>query len=237
MDLYLPFQKVFRPRRLRLFYRLFRPDAHTRVLDLGGGAFFWDLALSEGLRLPEVTVVNLRPAADDKRPWLKWIVGDACSTGFADNSFDIVFSNSLIEHLGNSETQARFAQEVRRLAPKYFVQTPDRLCPIEPHFVTPFVHWLPRQVRRRMIRNWTVWGLGARPSQSYCDSLCDEIVLVSRKEMQALFPGANILRERVAGIPKSLLAVCGGRREKSMSWFTHEDVSHRSLTRPEVRSR
>jgi hypothetical protein len=207
MDLYLPFQKVFRPRRLRLFYRLFRPNTHTRVLDLGGGAFFWDLAVSEGFVLPEITVVNLRPAGDQERTWLNWIVGDACSTDFADNSFDIVFSNSLIEHLGNWEMQRKFALEVGRLAPRYFVQTPDKLCPIEPHFVTPFIHWLPKEIRRRLIRNWTVWGLMARPSSSYCHDICDEIALVSRREMQVLFPGATIRCERMAGIPKSLLAV------------------------------
>lgn len=162
--------------------------------------------------MPKVTVVNLRPAGGEQRKWLKWIIADACSTEFADNSFDIVFSNSLIEHLGNRETQAKFAREVRRLAPRYFVQTPDRFCPIEPHFITPFVHWFPKRVRRRMIRNCTVWGLSARPSQAYCENICDEIALVSKREMQALFPGASILCERVAGVPKSLLAVCGGQR-------------------------
>jgi len=47
------------------------------VLDIGGGAFFWDLALSEGLPLPQVTVLNIRPAGDDARSFLRWIVADA----------------------------------------------------------------------------------------------------------------------------------------------------------------
>jgi methyltransferase family protein len=127
-----------------------------------------------------------------------------------DNSFDLVFSNSLVEHLGDFKSQKLFADEVRRLAPRYFVQTPDRLCPVEPHFVTPFIHWLPRDVQRRLIRNFTFWGLRARPSQSYCDHLSEEIALLSKREMRRLFPDATVLSERFAVVPKSLIAVKAG---------------------------
>jgi SAM-dependent methyltransferase len=210
MNIYKPFQNFFRPRRLRAFYRLLNVTESTRVLDIGGGAFFWDLAISEGLPLPRVTVLNLCPAGDQARPGLRWIVADACASQLPDNSFDLVFSNSLVEHLRDFKTQKLFADEVRRLAPSYFVQTPDRLCPVEPHFVTPFVHWLPRKARRRVIRNFTVWGLVARPSQAYCDQLSDEVALLSRSEMRQLFPDATVLSERFAGIPKSLIAVKAG---------------------------
>jgi SAM-dependent methyltransferase len=210
MNIYKPFQNFFRPRRLRAFYRLLNVTESTRVLDIGGGAFFWDLAISEGLPLPRVTVLNLCPAGDQARPGLRWIVADACASQLPDNSFDLVFSNSLVEHLRDFKTQKLFADEVRRLAPSYFVQTPDRLCPVEPHFVTPFVHWLPRKARRRVIRNFTVWGLVARPSQAYCDQLSDEVALLSRREMRQLFPDATVLSERFAGIPKSLIAVKAG---------------------------
>jgi SAM-dependent methyltransferase len=216
MNVYTPFQKFFRPRRLRMFYRLLNVTESTRVLDIGGGAFFWDLALSEGLPLPQVTVLNIRPAGDQSRSFLSWIVADACASQLPDNSFDLVFSNSLVEHLSDFRTQKLFADEVRRLAPRYFVQTPDRLCPVEPHFVTPFIHWLPRRVRRRMIRNFTVWGLGARPSQSYCDQLIEEVALLSKREMKQLFPDATVLSERFAGLPKSLIAVKASTRGESV---------------------
>lgn len=210
MNIHTRFLKFFRPRRLRAFYRLLNVTESTRVLDIGGGAFFWDLALSEGLSLPQVTVLNICPAGDQARPFLNWIVADACASQLPDNSFDVVFSNSLVEHLKDSRTQRLFAREVRRLAPRYFVQTPDKLCPVEPHFVTPFVHWLPRKLRRRLIRNFTVWGLAARPSQAYCDQLSDEVALLSKREMQQLFPDATVLSERFAGLPKSLIAVKTG---------------------------
>lgn len=207
MDIYSPFQRIFRPRRLRAFYRLLGIGVQTRVLDIGGGAFFWDLALSEGFQLPQVTILNIRPPGDQARSYLEWIVGDARATQLRDDSFDVVFSNSLVEHLGDWTSQQHFADEVRRLAPRYFIQTPDRFCPVEPHFVTPFVHWLPKNVRRRMIRNLTIWGLTARPSQSYCDNLCEELTLLSKREMSTLFPDSQILSERFVGLPKSIIAV------------------------------
>jgi Methyltransferase domain len=182
----------------------------TRVPDMGGGAFFWDLALSEGLPLPRVTVLNIRPAGDQARSFLKWTVGDACQTQLPDNSFDMVFSNSLVEHLRDFKTQRLFADEVRRLAPRYFVQTPNKRFPMEPHFMTPFVHWLPRDIRRRMLRKFTVWGLVARPSQAYCDGLSEEIELLSRQQMQQLFPEATLVSERFLGVPKSLIAIKAG---------------------------
>ena len=95
MSIYTPFLKFFRPRRLRAFYRLLNVTGSTRVLDIGGGAFFWDLALSEDLPLPQVTVLNIRPAGDDARSFLRWIVADARASQLPDNSFDLVFSNLL----------------------------------------------------------------------------------------------------------------------------------------------
>src|SRR5260221_4612910 len=150
-NIYEPFQRHFRPKRLRLFYSCFRITEETRVVDLGGGLYFWELAKSEGLPVPQVTVLNVRPGPTQLLPQVSWLIGDARNTGLDDFSFDIVFSNSLVEHLGDTGSRAQFALEVRRLAPNYFVQTPDRRFPVEPHFIAPFVHWLPDGVRRRAV--------------------------------------------------------------------------------------
>ena len=205
-NIYEPFQRWFRPRRVRLLYRLFSITPETIVLDLGGGAFFWDLARTLGLAIPRITVVNIRPAGAQTRPYLDWVIGDARRTTFENFAFDLVFSNSLIEHLGTADSQEQFAREVRRLAPNYFIQTPDRQFPIEPHFVTPFVHWLPAPARRKAIRNFTVWGLRTRPSKEKCAELVQEIRLLSRPDMKKLFPDAGLAVERFLGIPKSLIA-------------------------------
>ena len=60
--------------------------------------------------------------------------------------------------------------------------------PIEPHYLTPFVHWLPKALRRRILRRGSVWGWIARPTQAYVDGMVDEIRLLRRREMELLFP-------------------------------------------------
>jgi SAM-dependent methyltransferase len=190
-----------------LFYRLFDVHENTRVLDLGGGGFFWRLAVELGLPIPKVMIINLQPQQEELPASVRWVVGDARASGFADSTFDVVFCNSLIEHMGAREEQVRLANEVRRLGRCYFVQTPDKRFPVEPHFLTPFVHWFPKQVRIRIIRNFTIRGLLSRPSPDRCRRIADEISLLSPTDMRELFPDGEMFVERFAGIPKTIIAV------------------------------
>jgi len=197
----------FRPRRLQLFYEALGIREDTRVLDMGGTTHLWNLASAKGLPLPRVTILNTRHPGPKPLPaYTTWVVGDAKRTPFDDFSFDVVVSNSLIEHLGDWESQRIFAREVRRLAPSYFIQTPNRRFPIEIHFMTPLIHWLPKPVQRLLVRNFTVWGVLQRPSPEVVDAVIAEIRLLNRKEMTELFPDANILSEKFAGLSKSILA-------------------------------
>jgi SAM-dependent methyltransferase len=205
-NVYDPFQRWFRPRRLKLFYETFDITADTKVLDLGGGTFFWELAHAEGRLLPRVTVLNILPPRGQLPPSVSWVTGDAKNAPLGNHSFDIVFCNSLIEHLVDWRSQCILADEVRRLAPNYFVQTPDKYFPIEPHFLTPFIHWLPKTARRHLIRNFSVWGLLRRPTQAYVDRTVEELRLLSKNEMRTLFPEAEIKSERVLGLSKSIVA-------------------------------
>jgi SAM-dependent methyltransferase len=197
----------FRPRRLKFFYEIFDVREGTRILDLGGGPHLWDLAQVLGLPLPRVTILNIRPPGNGSLPaCATWVIGDAVSAPFDDFSFDVAFSNSLIEHLTDWDSQCTFASEVRRLAPNYFVQTPDRHFPVEPHFITPFMHWLPKHIQRLLVRHFTVWGILQRPNREFVESVVAELRLLSRTEMTRLFPDANIVTEKFAGISKSILA-------------------------------
>jgi hypothetical protein len=185
-------------------------------LDLGGGIYFWRVAVELGLPIPKVTILNIRRQEEELPANVKWVVGDARTSGFADGAFDVIFCNSLIEHMGDFDEQARLAFEVRRLAGAYFVQTPDFRFPVEPHYVTPLVHWFPKRVRRSMIRNFTIWGLLNRPSPARCRELADEIRLLSATDMRELFPDGDVLVERFLGIPKSLIAVRSCSNPKEM---------------------
>jgi hypothetical protein len=203
--LYDPFGHWFKPRRVKVFYETFAITKDTRVLDLGGGPIFWEFARSLGLPLPQVTVLNIR-SAGRLHPPLVSVIGDAKAAPFDDFSFDIAFSNSLIEHLVDWESQRSFAAEVKRLARSYFIQTPDRRFPVEPHYVTPLIHWLPQSARRLLVRNCTVWGILRRPSREYVDQVVAEIRLLDKMEMAKLFPDAQIRSERFLGLSKSVIA-------------------------------
>jgi hypothetical protein len=199
--------RVFRPRRLRRFYRLFGIREDTHVLDLGGTLYWWSLAAELGLPMPRVTILNLDPPRGKLPPRVRWVRADACAIPFVAGSFDVALSNSVIEHLFTEDNQARFASEIRRVAKRWWVQTPDFRFPIEPHYLAPLVHWLPLRLRRNVIRWCTPWGWMAHPSAGRCDRVAREIRLLRRSELRRLFPESRILVERLLGLPKSLIAV------------------------------
>jgi hypothetical protein len=168
-------------------------DRPVGILDIGGTVPYWHaLPGLYGREDVEITVVNLGDREFDDAN-LRVRKGDARDLSqFADSSFDLVHSNSVIEHVGLWEDMQRMAAEVRRLAPSYFVQTPNYWFPIEPHYKLPLIQFLPSPIRSR-IRD-KVW-----PGHS--------IELIGARQMRKLFPDAVIERERFGGLTKSLIAV------------------------------
>jgi hypothetical protein len=195
----------FRRRRMQRFLRTFEPGEETAILDVGGTPFNWSL-----VALPaRVTLLNPAPPHPDEPlpPQLRSVCGSGTALGYADAAFDVVVSNSVIEHLGSFEAQSAFARELRRVGRGLFVQTPARCFPFEPHLLAPFVHFLPRSWQRRLIRWCTPWGWIARPSQAAVDRFLSETRLLSRRELAELFPDCEIERETFLGLTKSYLAV------------------------------
>jgi hypothetical protein len=179
-----------------------------RILDAGGTGPYWMAFrdLWEG-RPVEITLVNLNPEPTDDRRF-RQLHGDCRDMSmFSDNAFDLVHSNSVIEHVGRWKDMRAMAREVHRLAPRCFVQTPNYWFPLEPHFRVPFFHWLPEPMRIALVRRR---ACGAFPrAESYDDAkrFIEDAILLDAADMAALFPDAVIERERVAGLTKSLIAV------------------------------
>lgn len=211
-NIYLFFQGCFAPNRFRLLYRSLGLDRHTRVLDLGGTSQYWNLAQRLGFPVPKVTIVNTTDPEDSTSNGLYWVKADARKVPFKDLAFDAVVSNSLIEHLGDYASQQEFANEVRRLAPNYFIQTPNRNFPVEPHYLGPFIHWLPKSVQRSAIRNFTLYGILSRPSPYEVDEFLSELRLLTKTEMDNLFNGAHIICEKWLGMNKSIIACSANPR-------------------------
>jgi hypothetical protein len=187
------------------FLATFRPTAETRILDVGGTDTNWRLRPVTA----DVTLLNIvvPPETEELPPNLRYVKGDATALHYPDGAFDICLSNSTIEHVHTWERQRSFASEVRRVGRGLWVQTPAREFFFEPHWLTPFVHWLPPRWQRHLGRNATVYGLAFRPSRAQVDELVGEYRLLTYREMQQLFPDCEIRRERFLGLTKSYIAV------------------------------
>jgi hypothetical protein len=208
-----PIQRHFRSRRMAAFQARFRPSAETTILDVGGTPWNWSMLAPPR---PCLTLLNREGhhrragfAADEDR--MVFVGGDACAMEFQDRSFDIAFSNSVIEHVGTWERQQAFAAEVRRVGRAYYIQTPNRWFPVEPHYMTPLFQFVPRALRARLIRRCTVYGWFVRPDQYRCEEMVNELRLLTAGELRRLFPEAEIVRERFLGLTKSLVAVYEGK--------------------------
>jgi len=207
MDRLAALSARFRGARMRCFAAEFGITAETRVLDIGGTPDCWRLLPVA----PRVTLLNTPRARADLAGTESWVAGDGRALPFRDGAFDVVFSNSVIEHVGDAASQRRFAAEVARVGRAYWVQTPNRWFPLEQHLLTPFLHWLPQRWQRALAPRFNLWRLLVSVSPDrrryYIEHYLGEIRLLSAAGLGALFPDARILRERFAGWTKSLIAM------------------------------
>ena len=206
---------IFRRRRFRWFMDKVAPSAGDTILDVGGRPGTWTPHPPVGSRIDVLNTADENEQAEwvwDESEFeshnIHKLVGNACELDIEDNSYDIVFSNSVIEHVGTWENQERFAAEVRRVGGRLWIQTPAWEFFIEPHYITPFVHWVPRRVRKYVVRYLTVWAWASRPSMEEAQARVDEIRLLSYRELKKLFPDCQIVVERFLWVfPKSYVAL------------------------------
>jgi hypothetical protein len=204
------FSNRMRSRRFAIFESLVaslpRP---LKIIDLGGTNEFWEQrgwADRDGM---QVVTVNLE-AEERRHENIIPIQGDVTAmSDFEDGSFDVAFSNSVIEHLFTIDQQRAMAREVVRLAKAYWVQTPNYWFPVEPHFHMIGWQWMPENWRVGMLRRRRCGWRGPCPDPEKAKALVREIRLMKRAELQALFPAAKIWGERFAGLVKSWVVHSG----------------------------
>ena len=189
----------------------------VRILDVGGTKRYWNVLEADWLHRYNVSVTLANLDSDEcvDEPF-EFIRADGCDLSRFDNGeFDIVHSNSVIEHITPAERRDRFAAELRRVGKSLFIQTPSFWFPIEPHFVLPAFHWLPRRLRILLRGSFDLgYYPRARTLREAAESV-DSIHLLTRGELQRLLPDSRIRRERLAGWTKSYIAIrhgeaCGG---------------------------
>ncbi|MBZ9937299.1 class I SAM-dependent methyltransferase [Mesorhizobium sp. BR1-1-16] len=203
----------YRSARFRMFLdivdRTLAEKDRCTILDVGGTAAYWTVfgGAMDWSRV-KITLLNLEYAPRDGADHIAQVVGDATDMhGYADNSFDIVHSNSVIEHVGLWVAMEAMAKEVRRLAPQYFVQTPSFWFPIEAHARAPFFQLLPEPLRvwiimRRKLGYWEMAGDVGEATRT-----AQSAILLNKRQMRYLFPDAEVITEKAYGFTKSYIAI------------------------------
>lgn len=138
-----------RSSKLAHFYSLFEPG--MSVLDVGvtskddpGGDGPQNYLLKTWRYAPETyTGLGVQDVSGLERehPRMKFVQYDGRIFPFRDNQFDWVFSNAVIEHVGDRDAQLLFLNEMLRVARYVFFTTPSKHFPIETHTGVPLIHW------------------------------------------------------------------------------------------------
>jgi hypothetical protein len=210
----------FHERRADLFMALMRPRRGMRILDLGSGwgdPFMARIARRVPVRVTLADVTE-GPREDAERLGFDAVIlREGEPLPFADGEFDIVLSNSVIEHVTmrradddalrpaerawrwrSLRAQRRFAAEIQRVGRGYFVQTPHRHFPLDLHMWLPFTNWLPHTTLKSLVpvvdRFW------------FKQTGYPDWHLLGPRELRRLLPGCRIRVERFAGLPKSVVA-------------------------------
>lgn len=193
-----------------LLGRLLADRKNLRILDLGGTREFWIANarfLPEG-KIASIDLINQSFDGDHLQTGesfqIRSHIGDIRSIAqFPDGKFDLVFSNSSIEHVGNLRDQLAMSKVVQTMAEHHFLQTPARRFPIEPHFQIPFFQFLPLGWRTFLHQHLRCGFMGREPNWLEARIACEDTRLLSRRELETLFPLSRILPERVFGLVKS----------------------------------
>jgi len=199
--------KHLREKRFALFLKFIRTLSRPlKILDVGGRQEFWD---SMGFREEGVELYLLNSDKTEvAHTTYKTVIGDARHLDrlFQKGEFDVVFSNSLIEHVPSYEGQCAVASGIRRVGKRYFVQTPNRYFPLEPHFISPFFYILPRR-----LKVWAVCNIYGRllnkkfRDPRYAREAIDSIRLLTARELRDMFPDGMLYKEKIFGLTKSFV--------------------------------
>ncbi|MFA7418549.1 MAG: methyltransferase domain-containing protein [Melioribacteraceae bacterium] len=193
-----------RNKRFLLFLSIFKDLNISTILDIGGTELYWE---NRGFKEKTIIIVNKIPIKT-KNQNIHSVVADARNLSmFNDKSIDLVYSNSVIEHLSSFEGQKEMANEIRRIAKRYYVQTPCFYFPLEPHFLFPFFQFFPVWVRVILVMKFSLGWYQKFTSKSEAFNAVNNIRLLKKKELKTLFPESIIYAEKFFGITKSYVVV------------------------------
>ena len=205
------FVNQFRQKRFELLKnrieKLIQKD-HFKILDIGGDIQYWK---NIGWQHPacKIHLLNLYESKvpENETHQFSSSVGNGLSLEYKKGEVDLIFSNSVIEHVGSYENQQIFAGEVRRVSDKYIVQTPSIWFPLEPHSLIPLFQFLPHPIRALLIMTFNINYFPKAKTYKEAIKVSHSTLMFTHKRFKQLFPEAEIQVERFLGIPKSYTAI------------------------------
>jgi len=214
MSLFSKLSYISRKRKLILFNKIIKPTSKMKVLDVGAEINPMgdrDIMFIDSYPWKSnIYAVNLSPEhiSQIKQYYqeIEAVIGDACALPWPDKHFDVVYSNAVIEHVGDFERQKQMATEIMRVGKRWFVTTPNRWYPFEFHMRLPFVTWLPgksylwagRIISYNHVRNKYVFG-----------TKCDGLRLLTARQLQCCFADSKIIKQRLTFMAETLIVVGG----------------------------
>ncbi len=182
--------------------------SNITCLDVGGTAIYWEMVGYDKKNMC-ITLLNQKKVEVNNKKFVSKI-GDARSMPeFATDSFDVVFSNSVIEHVGDYNDQIKMAKEIERVGKSYFIQTPNLYFPIEPHYLFPGFQFLPFKAKAFLIRHFNLGWYKKTKNKKRSHEIANEIKLLSRKKLLNLFPQGKLYEEKIFGLTKSFVIYKG----------------------------
>ncbi len=188
-----------------LIDKLSRP---LKILDVGGTVDFWEKTKLIEDKEITITILNLLEGTSNYANLVSTKGDVRDMVRYSDDEFDIVFSNSTIEHLGEYEDQRRCADEIKRIGKRYFIQTPNKYFPIEPHFLYPFFQFYPKYFKALLVLYANIGWYPADTWEKAIGIVCS-VKLLSKSKIRGLFLEAEIFEEKFFGITKSFIAYHG----------------------------
>ncbi|MDP3392440.1 methyltransferase domain-containing protein [Sediminibacterium sp.] len=187
--------------------QLIAQKGHIKILDIGGETDYWKYI---GWKNEHCTIylLNLSTAPGQADvPGFVRVTGSALELPFEPGDVDLIFSNSVIEHVGSYANQSIFAKEVRRVCHKYIIQTPSWWFPLEPHSLIPFFQYLPHAIRAFLIMRFNINYFPKKSTYQEALAVSHSTLMFTRSRFQQLFPEATLHTETLFGIPKSYTVV------------------------------
>ncbi len=187
--------------------KMISEKGQIKMLDIGGEMGYWKHIgwQNEHCTIYLLNLANSHTPADI--PGFMHVTGNALALPYQFGEFDLVFSNSVIEHMGSKENQVQFAKEVKRVCDKYIIQTPSYWFPLEPHSLLPFFQCIPHALRAYLIMWFSINYFPKAANYREAVAVSKTTIMFTRRQFKKLFPDAKIQVERLFGIPKSYTAI------------------------------